>query len=164
MTTTPEVPMPEPQYTLSASGKITSRVSSLFPEPVSLYTAAQVRAYAAEKCEKRQAEQARITVDVYQQDWIPAFAAFLDDGSLQAGARPKIAINIGALMAAVASGDIDKSELPYVVAETMMHEIIHVLESWAGVEFSEDRVDALIEKYRQDAAIDAAGATNADNS
>ena len=89
----------------------------------------------------------RVVIDVYQQDWMPGFAAFLDDGSLAESGRPKFAINLGAFIASISTGDIEKSEIPYFVAETLMHEIIHVIEKWAGVEFSEERVDALIEKY-----------------
>lgn len=87
-------------------------------------------------------------IDVYQQDWIPGFAAFLDDGSVRTGAAAKIGLNIGALMAAVASKDMEPEDVPYVVAETIMHEVMHALEAWAGVEFSEDRIEALIEAYR----------------
>jgi hypothetical protein len=89
----------------------------------------------------------RVVIDVYQQDWMPGFAAFLDDGSLAESGRPKFAINLGAFVASVSTGDIEKSEIPYFVAETLMHEVIHVIEKWAGAEFSEERVDALIEKY-----------------
>ena len=89
----------------------------------------------------------RVVIDVYQQDWMPGFAAFLDDGSLAENGRPKFAINLGAFIASVSTGDIEKSEIPYFVAETLMHVVIHVIEKWAGVEFSEEWVDALIEKY-----------------
>ena len=89
-------------------------------------------------------------IDVYQQDWMPGFAAFHDDGSLKAGAAAKVSLNIGALMEAVEYGDLEASELPYMVAESIMHEVIHALESWANVEFSEERVEALLEKYRKE--------------
>jgi hypothetical protein len=49
----------------------------------------------------------------------------------------------------VQTGDLDKKDLPYFVAESLMHEVIHVLEAWAGVEFSEDRVEELLTKYRE---------------
>lgn len=88
-------------------------------------------------------------IDVYQQDWMPGFAAFHDDGSLQAGAAAKVSLNIGTLIAAVNLGDLEASDIPYVVAESIMHEVIHALESWAKVEFSEERVEALLQKYRE---------------
>ncbi len=87
-------------------------------------------------------------VDVYQQDWMPGFAAFLDDGSVKDGAPAKVGLNIGALMAAVDTHDIEPEHVPYVVAESIMHEVIHALEAWAGVEFNEDRVEELLRKYR----------------
>lgn len=51
-------------------------------------------------------------------------------------------------MAAVDHKDVDAKEIPYVVAECIMHEIMHALEAWANVEFSEDRIEALIKQYR----------------
>ena len=92
-----------------------------------------------------------MTLELYQQDWMPGFAAFRDDGSIQQGANPKLGINVGALLAAVAYKDLSKKDLPYVIAESIMHEFIHVLESWAGVEFNEEKVEALLKKYRKQA-------------
>jgi protein-disulfide isomerase-like protein with CxxC motif len=86
-------------------------------------------------------------IEVYQQDWCPGFAAFLDDGSVQKGTA-HVCLNVGALMAAVEAKDVEKADLPYLVAESLMHEVIHALEAWAGVEFSEEKVEALLEEYR----------------
>lgn len=36
-----------------------------------------------------------------------------------------------------------------MVAECIMHEVVHVLEEWAGVAFSEKKVEALIKNYRK---------------
>lgn len=88
-------------------------------------------------------------IDVYQQDWMPGFAAFLDDGSVQTGAAAKVGLNMGALMAAVETKDLEPKDVPYVVAESIMHEVMHALEAWAGVEFNEDRIEALLEAYRE---------------
>ena len=96
-----------------------------------------------------------IKLELYQQDWMPGFAAFLDDGSIQENAHPKIGINIQAFMAAVAYKDLDKNDLPYVVAESIMHEFVHVLESWAGVAFNEEKVEELLKKYRKQALAQA---------
>lgn len=90
-----------------------------------------------------------LKIEVYQQDWMPGFAAFLDDGSVQQGAPVHVALNVGALMAAVQAKDIAPEDLPYVIAESIMHEIIHALEAWAGVEFNHDRIDDLLDAYRQ---------------
>jgi hypothetical protein len=97
------------------------------------------------KCNKQDA----ITVEVYQQDWIPGFASFVDDSSIHENGKAHVGINIGGLMVAVNNGELDAKELPYQIAESIMHEVIHSLEAWAGVEFSEDKVEKLIEKYRE---------------
>lgn len=90
-----------------------------------------------------------ITIEVYQHDFMPGFAAFMDDGSIQSDAKAHVSINVGSLLAACDMGDICKDELPYLIAESLMHEFVHVCESWAGVEFSEEKVEALIDKYRE---------------
>lgn len=90
----------------------------------------------------------RISIRVYQQDFMPGFAAYVDDGEIDEG-KAHVLLNVGDFLATVKAGDVQPSELPYFIAESLMHEVIHVLEAWAGVEFSEDRVEALIEKYRE---------------
>jgi len=90
-----------------------------------------------------------IKIEIYQQDWMEGFAAFLDDGSMEKGANPKVLLNLGAFLATVKSGDIEQKDLPYFIAECIMHEVIHVLENWANVEFNEEKVHALIEKYQK---------------
>ena len=87
-----------------------------------------------------------ISIEVYQEDWIPGFAAY-HIGTLTKEAKAHVVLNIGSLLALVGDGSIQREELPYVVAESLMHEVIHVLEEWAGVEFSEERVHALTEAY-----------------
>lgn len=90
-----------------------------------------------------------VRIEVYQQDWMPGFAAFNDDGSIQKGAPVHVAINLGDLLSCVKDQQIKLTDLPYVISESVMHEIIHALESWTGNEFNEDRVQALIAKYSQ---------------
>lgn len=90
-----------------------------------------------------------VKIEVYQQDWIPGFAAFLDDGSIHKDGKAHVVLNIAATAAAVAVGDLDKKDVPYAIASDLLHEIVHVLEAWAGVEFNEDRVDSIVEKYRE---------------
>jgi len=89
----------------------------------------------------------RLTIEVRQQDWMPGFAAYLDDGR-QINGSAHVLLNIGASMLAVAEGDIPAADVPYHIAEDLMHEIMHALEAWAGVEFDEERIEALIAKYR----------------
>ena len=93
-------------------------------------------------------------IEVHQHDWMPGWAA-LDADSLKRGPA-HVALNVGALIAAVEVGDLAPADVPYVVAESIMHEVVHVLEGWAGVEFDEDRVEALLERYRQARREDAA--------
>lgn len=89
-----------------------------------------------------------VEVRIYQQDWIPGFAAFANDGVIDEG-KAHIVLNIGATLGAVASGDVEPSDVPYWIAENIMHEVIHACEAWAEVEFSEKKVETLLERYRQ---------------
>ena len=52
-------------------------------------------------------------------------------------------------MAAIASKQLDRKDIPYIIAESMMHEVMHALEDWAKVEFSHRRVNKLIDAYRE---------------
>lgn len=79
---------------------------------------------------------------------MPGFASFLEDGSLAEGAKAHIGLNIGSLLCCVETGELPKKDLPYMIAESLMHETIHALESWAKVEFSEEKVEELLQKYR----------------
>ncbi|MEW8494249.1 MAG: hypothetical protein AB2604_10625 [Candidatus Thiodiazotropha taylori] len=90
-----------------------------------------------------------LVLNIYQQDWMPGFAAFLDDGAIQSNAPAHLALNIGSTLLAVESVDLSAEDVPYMLAETLMHEIIHALESWASVEFSEERVEQLLTQYRE---------------
>jgi hypothetical protein len=94
-------------------------------------------------------KKGRLTIKIYQHDWIPGFAALLNDGSIKKDSIAHIVLNLGSLLGIVKYGMIKKKELPYIVAECIMHEIIHALESWAEVEFSERKVNALIKKYQK---------------
>jgi len=89
-----------------------------------------------------------ITIEVRQQDWVPGFAAF-GEGSVNHDGHAHVVLNIGGLMSVVADKKIAAADLPYMVAECLMHEVVHALEEWAEVEFSEERVEALIKKYRE---------------
>ena len=89
-------------------------------------------------------------IEFRQHDWIPGFAAFAPNKTVTGTAF--CVVNLGAFIASVDAGDLSRSELVHVLAESMMHEVIHVIEQWAGVEFSEDRVNSLLEAYRARAA------------
>jgi len=88
-------------------------------------------------------------IEFHQQDWIPGFAAFLPGATTPTpDARAFCVLNLGSILATVATGDVPAEDVPYFIAESMMHEVMHVLEQWAGTEFSEERIEALLEKYR----------------
>jgi hypothetical protein len=90
-----------------------------------------------------------LKVKVYQTDWIPGFSAFIK-GSVKKNAEAIIGLNLISVLGAVELKEIDKKEVPYVVAKLIMHEVIHALEEWADVEFNEKRVEELIEEYKKE--------------
>lgn len=88
-------------------------------------------------------------IEFHQQDFIPGFAAFLPGATTPSpDSKAFCVLNLGAMLSTVYHGRTKREDLPYFLADSIMHEVIHVLEQWAGVEFNEERVDALIEKYR----------------
>ena len=92
-----------------------------------------------------------VEIEFHQHDWIPGFAAFLNDGQRMhknTNSRAFCVLNLGSILAMVETKDMAATEVPYFIAESMMHEVIHAIEKWAGVEFSEERVEDLLEKYR----------------
>lgn len=98
-------------------------------------------------------------IEFYQQDWMPGFAAFLPDRTTPSpDGKAFCVLNVGALVASVATGDINRADLPYVIADSIVHELVHVLEQWADVEFDEDRTEAVIERYRAVALKEASDA------
>ena len=90
-----------------------------------------------------------ITIEVFQQDFMPGWAAFHNDGSMKREAKAHVSLNVGGLLAAVHTGELDRRKLPYMVAESLVHEAIHAFEAWAEVEFSEEKVEALLTQYRE---------------
>ena len=90
-----------------------------------------------------------LVIEFHQHDWIEGFAAFRPDATTPSpDSRAFCVLNLGSILGTVATGHVPASDVPYIVAESMMHEIIHALEQWAGIEFNEDRVEALLEQYR----------------
>lgn len=85
-------------------------------------------------------------VEISQDDFMPAFGAYVAGSAKQGPAL--VRLNLEALLGTVAMGDVEPADLPYFVAETIMHEVMHALEDWAGVAFSEDRVEAMIAAYQ----------------
>jgi len=89
-----------------------------------------------------------IQIEVHQKDWIPGFAAF-QEGSLKHEGHAHVVLNLGSILCASVVGPLEKKDVPYFVAESLMHEVIHVLEEWAGVEFSEERIETLLLEYHK---------------
>lgn len=97
-----------------------------------------------------------IVVEFRQHDWMPGFAAYLhEEGKPFPNGTAFCAINLHALLGAYVTTDETHAGFVESIADTMVHEVIHVIEAWAGVEFSEQRVEKLIDGYRQRAAEDA---------
>lgn len=96
----------------------------------------------------------RIGIDVYQDDGIEAFAAYLTP-SVHEG-RALVGLNISANLIAMLDGAVTRAELPYLLAEHLAHEVFHVLEDWCGVAFSEERVEALVQRYAAAARAETA--------
>ena len=95
-----------------------------------------------------------LKLEVYQHDWIPGFAAFhyhaTKDGRMiikNRNAPKHIVLNLGSILGCVRAKEILAKEVPYFVAESLFHEVVHALEEWASVEFSEKRVHKLINEY-----------------
>lgn len=88
-----------------------------------------------------------IKIRVYQTNFSPGFAFYQTGRRLSKTGKAIVGLDIGNLLALAADNSIDAKELPYIVAQVLMHEVFHVLEEWAGVEFSEARVDKLCRMY-----------------
>lgn len=94
----------------------------------------------------------KIKLTIYQQDWIPGFAAFIfENGKIKKGkdVKANLVLNIGSFIAAVKVGDVEKKEIPYFITETIIHELVHVLQAYFKEEFSEKKIHKLTEKYQK---------------
>jgi DNA-binding ferritin-like protein (Dps family) len=99
---------------------------------------------------RRKLEVLKVKAEIVQADGVGAFA-FYEVGSRRGkkGRRSVIGLNVEAFVAAVALGQVEKKDVPYLVAESIMHEVMHVLEDWAKAEFSHRRINRLIADYRK---------------
>jgi hypothetical protein len=91
-----------------------------------------------------------IIVEFRQHDWQPGFASYLarEDGLFEPNGPAFCTINLEAFLATRDAHGDDQAGFVASIADTMVHEVIHVIEAWAGVEFSEQRVEELIARYR----------------
>jgi hypothetical protein len=88
-----------------------------------------------------------VKADVVQADGVQGFACYLSPSVKDK--RCIIGLNVEAFMACVAMGQIKQKDLPYILAESIMHEVIHALEDWAKVKFSHKKVNKLIKAYAE---------------
>jgi hypothetical protein len=88
-----------------------------------------------------------VKADVVQADGIQGFACYLSPSMKDR--RCIIGLNVEAFMGCVATGQIKQKDLPYILAESIMHEVIHALEEWAKVKFSHRKVNKLIKAYSE---------------
>lgn len=89
----------------------------------------------------------RVSAKIVQMDGVEGFACYLSPTAKKG--RAIIGLNVEALIAGVAAKDFKAKDLPYIIADSVMHEVIHVLEEWAKVQFSDKKVERLIAAYRR---------------
>lgn len=98
--------------------------------------------------EAREAERIRelqVTVAVERHDEMDAFGAYLSPSVLEGEAI--VRLNIGAMVALHATEeDVSFKD---VFIETVMHEVGHVLEETQGLPFDEERIERIIDTYRE---------------
>jgi hypothetical protein len=90
----------------------------------------------------------KVKADIVQADGIKGFACYLPD-SVRKNKRCIIGLNVFAFIAAIAMKQLRRKDIPYLMAECIMHEVIHAFEDWAKVEFSHRKVNKLINVYRE---------------
>ncbi len=67
-------------------------------------------------------------IEFHQHDWIPGFAAFAPKATTPApDSRAFCVLNLGSVLAAVEARDMPAADIPYLIAESMMHEVMHGL-------------------------------------
>lgn len=85
-------------------------------------------------------------LEIIVDDTMPAFGAnwILEDP--EAEECDVIALNLGACLLCSIQTNGDFKE---IVVETLMHEFGHCVERWVGLEANEERIEAIVEIYRQ---------------
>lgn len=89
----------------------------------------------------------KVNARIVQMDGVEGFACYLSPSARKGKAI--IGLNVEAMLAGVLTKDFTVKDLPYIVADSIMHEVIHVLEDWAKVQFSDKKVERLIGAYRK---------------
>lgn len=100
---------------------------------------------------KKEIKMPKIELKIYQQDFMPGFAAYVRDKNnvliKDKKIKANLTLNIGSFIVSIIEKDIKQKDLPYYISETIMHEITHVLEDYFKVKFSERKIHKLTEKY-----------------
>jgi hypothetical protein len=86
----------------------------------------------------------KFKITAYKNDDLDGFAAY-KAGSIKDEGGGIAILNIEANLVAGIENDIPLKEM---LVETLMHEVGHALEEWYDLEFSEDRIEKIIESYR----------------
>ena len=89
----------------------------------------------------------KVNARVVQMDGIDGFACYLSPSARKG--KTIIGLNVEALLAGIVVKDFTVKDLPYIVADSIMHEVIHALEDWSRIQFSEKKVNKLIGEYRK---------------
>lgn len=82
-------------------------------------------------------------ITALRDDEIEAFGAYLSPSIKRSDGI--VLLNIEALVELSIEYDVDLKEL---IVETLMHEIGHALEEWYDLSFDEDRIDRIINSFR----------------
>lgn len=86
----------------------------------------------------------RATIEVRGGDDCAGFGAYVV-GSMRAG-RPIVYLNLSAALLVQLLEGVPAREM---IVETLMHEVGHALEEWAGLEYSDARLERIIDAYRE---------------
>ncbi len=89
-------------------------------------------------------------ISVVRYDALDGFGGYLSN-SIKEG-DGVILLNVEGTIQACTENDISIKE---AMISTLMHEVGHALEDWYDVEFSEDRMERIVEEYyREDSSAD----------
>lgn len=86
----------------------------------------------------------RTTIEVRGGDDCAGFGGYVV-GSMRDG-RPLVYLNLSAALLVQLLEGVSARE---VIVETLMHEVGHALEEWADLEYSDERLERMIDAYRE---------------
>lgn len=86
----------------------------------------------------------KFTIEVQKDDEIDAWGAYVQNSVYEEKAI--VLINIKANLITSIEQKISLKEM---IVETLMHEVGHALEEWFDLDFNEERIESIIESYRE---------------